>query len=307
MLDVKTRLPNTAHCQSILVPSTTGLVLALLLMAGCSPSKYAVNHVMVPMLGNARDAAFESNDILTFRDAAPANLFLLEGMIRTDPDVVELRLNAAMLYFSYAFAFIEESDAEYASLLYQRGFTHAFTALTRKNKKLPADSFEVSYDDFAARLPDLREEDVPAAVWAAINRAQFISLHLDSTEVLRDVPKVTALLERIIELDAEFFEGMPHVTLGSLHAFKPPIMGGDPVAADTNFQRAFAISGNSFLLSRYFYARFYAYRIQEVELFTQTLDEIIAAELPVDDRYQLLNLIAKQKSTYLREEADELF
>jgi hypothetical protein len=262
---------------------------------------------MVPMLGNARDAAFESNDILTFRDAAPANLFLLEGMIRTDPDVVDLRLNAAMLYFSYAFAFIEESDTEYASLLYQRGFTHAFAALIQKNKKLPADSFEVSYDTFVATLPELREEDVEAAAWAAINRAQYISLHLDSTEVLRDVPKVTALLERILELDAAFFEGMPYVTLGSLHAFKPPIMGGDPEAADENFQKAFAISGNSFLLSRYFYARFYAYRIQDVELFTQTLKEVIAAELLAEDPYQLMNVIAKKKSTNLLEEADELF
>jgi hypothetical protein len=307
MVGMNTQRHEAMGVLTPLAALAAGVILVFLAATGCSPSKYAVNHVMVPMLGNARDAAFESNDILTFRDAAPANLFLLEGMIRTDPEVVELRLNAAMLYFSYAFAFIEESDTEYASLLYRRGFTHAFAALIQKNKKLAADLFEISYDEFETLLPELRAEDVPAAVWAAINRAQYISLHLDSTEVLRDVPKVTALLERITELDPSFFEGMPYVTLGSLHAFKPPIMGGDPEAANASFQQAFTIAGNSFLLSRYFYARFYSYRIQDVELFTQTLNEVITAELPATDPYQLLNLIAKEKSTSLLEEADELF
>jgi len=199
----------------------------------------------------------------------------------------------------------EETDPDYASLLYQRGLNHAYAAL-KLNKKIPSD-LQVPYDTFEAALPELREEDVPAAVWTAINWAQYISLHLDSTEILRDIPKVTALLERAVELDPVYFEGMPYVTIGSLHAFKPPIMGGDPEAAAASFEKAFAISGDSFLLSKYFYARFYAYRIQDVELFRQTLEGVIAGSLPAADPYQLLNLIAKEKSSNLLEETDELF
>jgi len=100
---------------------------------------------------------------------------------------------------------------------------------------------------------------------------------------------------------------MPYVTIGTLHAFKPPMMGGDPEASAENFAKAFAISGNSFLLSQYFYARYYAYRMMDVELFTETLDAVIAAELPEEDPYQLLNLIAKDKALNLLEETDELF
>jgi hypothetical protein len=274
-------------------------------LTGCSPAKYGVGSVMVPVLENARDAAFASDDIKTFRDAAPSNLFLLEGLIRTDPKKKELRLNAAMLYFAYAFAFQEDHDPSYASLLYRKGLEHGYAALAM-NKKIPRDP-DVPFDRFEASLPELRKRDVPAAVWTSVNWAQFISLHLDSTAVLRDIPKVTGLLDRVAELDPNYFEGLPYVMLGTLHAFKPPIMGGDPEASLASFQKAFAISGEKFLLSRYFYARFYAYRIMDDDLFEETLDAVIGAKLPQDDPYRLLNMIAKERSRVLLGEIDELF
>lgn len=278
---------------------------ALALLSGCSTSRFAVGRVMVPVLDNSRDAAFESNDVKTFRDAAPSNLFLLEGLIRTDPENVKLRLNAAMLYFAYAFAFVEESDQDYASLLYLKGKEHG-TAVLAKNKKLPA-SWEIPFNEFEAGLSNLRKKDVPAAVWTAVNWAQFISLHLDSTAVLRDIPKVTALLDRAAELDGGYFDGLVYVMIGSLYSFKPPVMGGDPVKSARNFETAFAMAGDSFLLAKYFYARFYAYRIQDADVFESTLNGVLGARIPPGDPYQLLNLIAKEKARTLLGELDELF
>jgi TRAP transporter T-component len=281
------------------------LCAALLLAAGCSPAKFSVGHVMVPVLDNARDAAMASDDLRTFQDGAAANLFLLEGLIRTDPDNESLRLNAAMLYFSYAFSTHEETDPDYASKLYLKGVTHGRAALAH-NKKLPKD-WGVPLDEFEKAMPALRKKDVPVAVWTAANWAQFISIHLDSTAVLRDIPKVTALLERCAALDGSYFHGLPHVMIGSLHAFRPPMFGGSPEKSLASFQQAFAVAGDSFLLPRYFYARFYLYRIQDGDEFRRVLDEIIAAPEPADDAFRLLNLIARKKSATLRGEADDLF
>lgn len=273
--------------------------------AGCSPAKFSVGHVMVPVLDNARDAAMASDDLRTFQDGAAANLFLLEGLMRTDPKNADLRLNAAMLYFSYAFSTHEETDPAYASQLYLKGMGHA-RAVLAKNKKLASD-WGISFEQFEATLPALREKDVPAAVWAAANWAQFIALHLDSTAVLRDIPKVTALLERAAELDGSFFQGLPHVMIGSLHAFRPPLFGGSPEKSLASFDQAFAVGGDSFLLSRYFYARFYLYRMQDGEAFRETLDGVVSAPEPADDPYRLLNVIARKRSDTLRGEIDELF
>jgi hypothetical protein len=285
--------------------AAAGIVLAAALLAGCSPAKFSVGHVMVPVLDNARDAAMASDDLRTFQDGAAANLFLLEGLIRTDPGNPDLRLTASMLYFSYAFSTHEETEPDYASKLYLKGVAQGRAALA-KNKKLAAD-WSVPFEEFEKTLPALRRKDVPAAVWTAANWAQFIALHLDSTAVLRDIPKVTALLERCAELDGAYFNGLPHVMIGSLHAFRPPLFGGSPEKSLASFEQAFLAAGDSFLLPKYFFARFYLYRVQDGDEFRRVLEGVASAPETADDAYRLLNLIARQKSTTLLGEADDLF
>jgi len=294
------KMNSVADRFRILIP-----FLLLTAVAGCSPMQYSVRHVMVPLLDNSREAAYLSEDTRTFGDAAPSNLFLLEGMVHTDPESEDLRLNTAMLYFFYGFAYIEEEDPDYASLLYSKGLNHAWTALSAECD-LPDDR-SISFAEFEKAIPSIELDQVPAAVWTAICWSQYISLHLDQTSVMRDIPKVQALLERAIELDGNYFEGMPYVMQGSLHAFKPKIMGGDTDASAASFEKAFAISGNSFLLSRFFYARYYTYRIMNLDVFTETLDGVINAEPIEDDPYRLLNMIAAEKSLKLLEEVDDIF
>jgi hypothetical protein len=289
--------------ERMLVPAAIALV--ALAVSGCSTARFSVGHVMTPVLENARDAAMASDDLRTFQDGAAANLFLLEGLIRTDPKNQSLRLNASMLYFSYAFSTHEESDPQYASQLYLKGVAHG-RAILAKNKKLPA-NWDVPLEQFEKAMPELRKKDVPAAAWTAANWAQFISLHLDSTAVLRDIPKVTALLVRCTELDGTYFNGLPYVMVGSLHAFRPPMFGGSPEKSLENFNHAFQVAGDSFLLPRYFFAKFYLYRIQDAEQFRKVLGEVAAAPEPADDPYRLLNLIARKKSATLLGETDDLF
>jgi hypothetical protein len=281
------------------------LCAAVCLACGCSTAKFSVGHVMVPVLDNARDATMASDDLRTFQDGAAANLILMEGLIRTDPDNASLRLNAAMTYFSYAFSTHEESDPEYASTLYLKGVAHGRAALAH-NRKLPRD-WDIPLEQFEQAMPALRKKDVPAAVWTAANWSQFIALHLDSTAVLRDIPKVTALLTRCTELDGGYFHGLPYVMVGSLHAFRPPMFGGSPEKSLESFHRAFAAAGESFLLPRYFFAKFYLYRIQDGDEFRRVLGEVAASPASADDPYRLLNLIARRKSASLLGEADDLF
>ncbi|HEU4364710.1 MAG TPA: TRAP transporter TatT component family protein [Candidatus Krumholzibacteria bacterium] len=285
--------------------SLSAPLVAVLAVTGCSTAKFSVGHVMVPVLNNARDAAMASDDLRTFQDGAAANLFLMEGLIRTDPKNDDLRLNAAMLYFSYAFSSFEETEPAYASRLYLKGVDHARAAL-RDNRKLAAD-WSVPFDEFEASLAAMKKKDVPAAVWAAANWAQFIAIHLDSTAVLRDIPKVTALLERSAELDGAYFQGLPHVMIGSLHAFRPPMFGGSPEKSLASFEQAFDIAEESFLLPRYFFARYYLYRVQDGDEFRSVLADVVAAPGAAEDPYRLLNLIARQRSQTLLGEADDLF
>ena len=209
-----------------------------------------------------------------------------------------------MVYFSYAFAYSEE-DPVYASSLYDRGYNHGKTVLTQN--KTVAEAWDKPFAEFEPTLQQLKTKDVPAIMWTVANRSQFISLHLDSTRLLTKIPRVNALLARAIELDPEFFEGLPYMIQGSLYAFVPPMMGGNAEKSQENFTKAFSITDGEFLLAKYFYALFYCYRVQDPDLFEKTLEEVLAQPSDVLPEYRLLNTIAKQKSRSLLEEKDELF
>jgi hypothetical protein len=280
------------------------LTALVILAAGCSTSRLATR-AMVPVLENTREFALSSPSVETFTASLPSNLYLLEGLIATDPSNEKLRVNASMLYFSYAFAAVEDEDPAYASYLYHRGFMHGRAALLHGVKR--ADRWSGDTSEFSAMAGRFTVRDVPALAWTAANWAQYINLNLDSVTAIADIPRVVILLERACSLDGGYFEGLPYMMLGSIHAFRPPMMGGDPKASKENFERAFSISGGKFLLAKYFFARYYCYRIQDAELFSNTLTRILKEPDDLLPRYRLLNAIAKLRAERLLEEKDELF
>jgi hypothetical protein len=272
--------------------------------SSCSRSRMAVG-AMVPILENTKSAAFSSSDVRTFNAATPSNLLLLEGLIRTEPDNERLRMSASMLYFSYAFTFDDPADAGYASMLYLKGLDHAKAALLR-NEKIRS-VWDKPYRDFAEGAKSVTARDLEATVWTAANWSQFIALHLDSTQVLTQIPKLVTLLQRAVEIDGTYFEGLPLMIMGSLHAFRPPMMGGDPEASRKSFEAAFAVSDRKFLLASYLYAKFYCYRIQDADEFEKTLRFVLEQPDSIMPEFRLLNALAKQKAATLLKEKDELF
>ena len=105
-------------------------LLIVLHAAGCSTSRLAVD-VMTPVLENTAKAAMRSNDPVLVGDALPASILLVEGMLETHPGQAEVARLAAMLYFSYGFAFVEAEDPERASALYERGSALGWLALAK--------------------------------------------------------------------------------------------------------------------------------------------------------------------------------
>jgi hypothetical protein len=274
------------------------------LCAACSTSRLAVG-AMIPILENTKTAALASNDLRTFKAATPSSILLLEGLAATEPGNDDLRINLAMMYFAYAFTLDEADDEAYASSLYIKGFEHGKLALF-DNDDIEA-AWDGPFDAFVAAAGRVERRDLEALVWTVANWSQFISLHLDSTEVLIQIPRVTGLLERAIELDGSFFGGLPHIILASLHAFRPPMLGGNPEASKENFDAAISLTEGRFLLAQYFLARFYCHRIQDPDMFEEALKSVMGQSVNIWPQYRLLNALAIEKSARLLEEKDDLF
>jgi hypothetical protein len=245
------------------------------LCASCSTTKLAVG-AMIPILENTKTVSLASNDIRTFKAATPSSILLLEGLAATEPGNDELRISLAMMYFAYAFTLDEAEDEDYASSLYAKGFEHGKVALF-DNDEIEA-AWDGPFNAFATAAGRVEDRDLEALV-----------------------------LERAVELDGSFFGGLPHIILASLHAFRPPMLGGDVEASKDNFDTAISLTDGRFLLAHYFMARFYCHRIQDPDMFEQLLTSVIRESDDIWPEYRLLNALAIEKSDLLLEEKDDLF
>lgn len=258
---------------------------------------------MIPVIEETVEAVYKDQDVETVGLGMPSNLLLLRGLCEDQSGNRDLWSLTVQLYFYYAVGFVEDDDRDRAELLYQQGFTMGRRALERNDWFDPG----VDLDTFSKRLEGADADDVPLLFWTLANWTKWIAMNLDDPGVLADLPLAEAALDRILQLDAGYFLGMPHLMRGTLEASKPVLTGGDPELARSHFESAFAISDRKLLMFHVFFAQYYCRQQLDEESFDKALEEVFAAPDDLEPDYRLLNEVAKRKATSLMELKYELF
>jgi hypothetical protein len=210
-----------------------------------------------------------------------------------------------MGFTGYGLLFLEDDDPERASSFYARAKAYAMEALGDEGRKLQ--EVTLNLDRARTLLRDLGREDLEPLFWATLAWNSWINLNLDNPAALARMGVAQACIERLLEIDPTFLYGTPHVLMGTILAAKPAILGGDEVAAKAHFDKAMEISKGAFLLTSCYYARYYAVKTQDKDLFARLLDEALAR--PSDELRDvcLLNTAMKEKARALLGRMDEFF
>ena len=283
------------------------LLVSIGLLAGCGNmrAKMTVSS-MRPIMDKMNMAVNKNSDVELVKEAMPASLVQMDGFLEADPENEDLLLRAAEANGGYAFLFLMDTDKPRARKLYQKSKDYALKVLFKNSDFQEA--FTKSEDEFISALKTFDKEDVRALFLAANNWLSWIGLsHADDTKVLTDLPKVEAIMNRIVELDDTFNYGCVHAMLGSYLASRPVMLGGNPKEADWHFRQAFQISDSKYLMWKYLYAKFYAVQIQDRELFVSTLQGVISSPEDLLPEKNFVNEAARMKSKILLAEADEIF
>jgi hypothetical protein len=275
-----------------------------LLTASCSSTRFMVDS-MEPLLDKMNTAIQKNNDVELVKDAIPAGLVQLDGLIEASPDNAKLLARAAEGYNGYCFVFVEDTDKQRAKGLYLRSFQYATRAL--KQKKKFADAFDGPVKGFEESLSVFGEKDVPALFWAASSWLSWAGLNVDDPEIFLALPKIKSMLKRCCELDETYQYGAAHTIQGILYATRPVAHGGKPEMAKAEFDRAFELSGRKLLVFHLMYAKYYAYQIQDRDLFIVTLKEVIAAPDDLLPEMAFINAAAKKKAKKLLDNVDTIF
>ncbi|MFO7599010.1 MAG: TRAP transporter TatT component family protein [Candidatus Desulfacyla sp.] len=269
--------------------------LTLLFLSGCTRLALHAASSLVPDLTGV---FFEECDLELARQSLPAQLKLMEGLLKKAPKNKEFLTALCMGYTGYAMLFVEEEDPERASGLYQRARMYGLRAIGIE---------EPMHQAVQDRLKKIDAEHIEPLFWIAMSWNGWINLNLDKPAALGELSTAQACLDRVMEIDPGYFFGTPYLISGSMLAARPGILGGDAAMAKDYFSRAMAASNGAFFLAPYYYAKYYAVRVQDKALF---LDLIRRVEQGRPDQLKevcLINAAVQQKIKGLKETTDERF
>jgi hypothetical protein len=252
---------------------------------------------------NVSAAVLDQEDPELVRDGAPAYLIAIDGLIEGDSESEILLLTGARLYAAYASAFVE--DPERAVRLTARAKGYGYQAICIRRSPLCA-ATKGDFDGFVAELATTEESDLPSLYGWGSAWASWIQADSGDWNAIADLPKVQALMERIVELDSSYEDGGAHLYLGVLYTLRPASMGGQPELGRSHFELAVELSSGKNLMAKTLFASQYAKLVFDKELHDQLLTEVVEAD--ANQRgYTLSNTMAKQMAVELLADSDEYF
>jgi hypothetical protein len=231
-----------------------------------------------------------------------------------------LLLQATQGWATYTYAFVEaQLDAardqdtsqvawqtQRAQRLYQRGLQYGWRRLSLYN---PAwkQATQLEPEAFSALLQKLDTSAVPALFWTAFCWGNLLQLSRTELETVAVLPRFTALVARVLELDETYFYGAPHLLQAVQYASRSSVLGGDLQRAQQHFTRARVLSQERLLLVPLLEAQYYAVQSQDRALFTRLLEQVLQAPETFFPEQGFLNAVAKQRAALLLRHTEALF
>ena len=283
------------------------IIIVLILVStffSCSLDKFIIRQSSI-LLDYGSIALYEETDLVIAEQALASNIKLLEGMVKGDPENCELLLLTSQAISGYVLGFVEDEEPERAKPLYLRARDYAARVLKQNDFNLTEENLLI--EQYQKNVASIEDEDIDALFWSAFCWAGWINLSLDNPQAFVDLPKVESLMNRVLEIDSSYYHGAALLFFGGIWGTKPKMLGGDPEKAKQYFDKNLEITNGNFLLTYVYYAKYYAAKILEEDLFKQYLKTVKDTPNDVLPGEQLLNAIAKKKADFLLARTEDLF
>lgn len=274
----------------------------IVLSAGCA--RFALR-MSPPLLTNMTKSLFEECDPLLAKEAIPASLKMMEGLLKTDPWNGEILRALSMGFAGYGLLFLEEDEPARASVFYMRSRGYALKALEGKGK-IPQDVANRNTISESILL-HMGHEDMEPLFWMTFSWNAWINLNLDKPEAMSQIGTSLACLEKVLALDGSYFHGLPLILQGAVLSSRPALLGGEQDKARSFFQKALELENGRFFPAPYYYAKYFAVGSQDRALFRTLLSGILSSEPSGLKEMCLINTVFRQKAAKLLEQEEELF
>jgi TRAP transporter TatT component family protein len=241
------------------------------------------------------------------RQGVPTLILFLDASLAGNPEEPKLLLTTATAYTTYAQAFLNsEDDMKRAAILYGRAREYGFRLL--RQRKFFAGALTGSLADFEKALMQCKKADVPDLYVTGNAWLGWILSQPDSMEALDELPKVIAIMQRVLVLDNEYADGGVHVMFGIYYSVRPPGAGRDLNKSRKHFRRAMMLAGESNLFPRVAFAEFYLTVAGDEKKFEEILNGVSGSRNDGKNRDKaLINAIARERAGKLLKKSEDYF
>lgn len=288
-------------------------VLALAATFGCSAKRVAVGAVADTLGGTGGGSFASDDDPELIREALPFGLKLQETLLESTPDHRGLLVATARGFASYAYLLqddassLEASDRDgaralnqRASRLYLRGRDYALRGLEVAH---PGFHDEMT-SDLPAALARTDRDDAPFLYWAAAGQAGALTADKGNAELIADLPRAGAMMERVLVLDDSYDAGAAHEFFISYEASRP---GGSVARAREHYARAEALAQGQRASVYVSLAEGVSVQEQNLAEFQALLAKAQAVDTNRAPQNRLVNVLSQRRAQWLREHAGDLF
>jgi hypothetical protein len=280
------------------------LILSLALLgSGCAS---IVGKATDRFAGNLGKAILNNEDPATVRDGLPAYLLLLDSLVEGqkpgDAGNAPTLLAAAKLNGAYAGHFTGD-DPERSKRLSAKALDYARRGVCLKDPVLCA-ALDSDLDGFIGVVGADTDIDSLYALGSAW--AGYVQANSEDFEALAALPKVQALFERVVALDAGHDRGQVYVFLGVLNSLRPEAVGGKPELGRKYFEQAIALSDGRNLYAKALMAQYYARLVYDQELHDRLIEDVLAAD-PKTPGLTLANTLAQALARKLQASGKDYF
>lgn len=292
---------------------------AAFFLIGCDLQRLTVNQT-ADVLFQGSIALDREADPQFAREAMPASLKTLETFLASAPDNPKLLEMLARGYYSYSFAFLE-GDLERARIymaeeeeintiasravgFYLRSRDYGFDLVGSEALKVAA----LAGDEEALKreLKELDKEHAAGLFWIGSGWASAINLSKDDSDLVGRLNVVERIMERVLELDEDYFDAGVHTFFGVLYGSRPVMFGGDPDRAKVHFEKAMAKFGTTNHMIPYLYARFWAVQVQDGEFFVTQMRRVATNNPDATPDRRLNNTVARERAEFWLKNREEL-
>lgn len=280
-------------------------IFLIVCFSGCTATRHTVQKVSINMIDTSLDDLVEklldSKNYGEIKNGLPGALLIVTGITELSPNNYKLLTRTCMLYTAYGL-FVEDEKPDYAVELYDIAIDYGLRAL--KQDKEFRRKFEqgLDYDECAKHLG---KEYVDALAWTTTAYGLKTLLTLANAAAAMDVPRISGLALKAIELDETYFYGISHIVMGIVNSILPEFarLTGGVENSRREFDAADRISGNRFMMAKYFRAKYYCPLAKDQVMFNKSLNEAIETDSAILPGGYILNELAKVKSKFLLDRA----